>query len=140
METGKFVYLSGDIFNEDCKINFTLAQNFLEDLGYVVINPIQLKKIADSLAQEQIMQIRYRLVEVANIIFMVSGWQKSKSANAELNYAKSLGKKVMYQDYYAPFRKGQLAIVPNVGDESIIDDAPFRKVSENEESAKDNIE
>ena len=140
METGKFVYLSGDLFNEDCKINFTLAQNFLEDLGYVVINPIQLKKIADSLAQEQIMQIRYRLVEVANIIFMVSGWQKSKGANAELNYAKSLGKKVMYQDYYAPFRKGQLAIVPNVGDESIIDDALFRKVSENEESAKDNIE
>ena len=140
METGKFVYLSGDLFNEDCKINFTLAQNFLEDLGYVVINPIQLKKIADSLAQEQIMQIRYRLVEMTNIIFMVSGWQKSKSANAELNYAKSLGKRVMYQDYYAPFRKGQLAIVPNVGDESIIDDAPFRKVSENEESTKDNIE
>lgn len=140
METGKFVYLSGDIFNEDCKINFTLAQNFLEDSGYVVINPTQLGKVADSLAQEQIMQIRYRLVEVANIIFMVSGWQKSKSANAELSYAKSLGKRVMYQDYYAPFRKGQLAIVPNVGDESIIDDAPFRKVSENEESAKDYIE
>jgi nucleoside 2-deoxyribosyltransferase len=105
LETGKFVYLSGDIFNEDCKINFTLAQNFLEDLGYVVINPAQLAKIADSLAQEQIMQIRYRLVEVSNKIFMVSGWQKSKSANAELSYAKSLGKKVMYQDYYAPFRR-----------------------------------
>lgn len=105
METGKFVYLSGDLFNEDCRINFTLAQNFLEDLGYVAINPIQLKKIADSLAQEQIMQIRYRLVEMTNIIFMVSGWQRSKSANAELSYAKSLGKKVMYQDYYAPFRK-----------------------------------
>lgn len=105
VETGKFVYLSGDLFNEDCRINFTLAQNFLEDLGYVVINPIQLKKIADSLAQEQIMQIRYRLVEMTNIIFMVSGWQRSKSANAELSYAKSLGKKVMYQDYYAPFRK-----------------------------------
>ena len=118
METGKFVYLSGDIFNEDCKINFTLAQNFLEGLGYVVITPIQLTNVADNLAQEQIMQIRYKLVEVAKIIFMVSGWQKSKSANAELNYAKSLGKKVMYQDYYAP----------------------FRKVSENEESTKDNIE
>lgn len=118
METGKFVYLSGDIFNEDCKINFTLAQNFLEDSGYVVINPTQLGKVADSLAQGQIMQIRYRLVEVSDKIFMVSGWQKSKSANVELSYAKSLGKKVMYQDYYAP----------------------FRKVSENEESAKDNIE
>lgn len=140
METGKFVYLSGDVFNEDHTINFTLAQNYLEGLGYVVINPTQLKNIADTLAQEQIMQIRYRLVEVANIIFMVSGWQKSKSANAELSYAKSLGKKVMYQDYYAPFRKGQLAIIPNVGDESIIDDAPFRKVSENDGSTKDYIE
>lgn len=105
METGKFVYLSGDLFNEDCKINFILAQNFLEGLGYVVINPIQLTNVADNLAQEQIMQIRYKLVEVAKIIFMVSGWQKSKDANAELSYAKSLGKKVMYQDYYAPFRK-----------------------------------
>lgn len=118
METGKFVYLSGDVFNEDCKINFTLAQNYLESLGYVVINPTQLKNIADTLAQEQIMQIRYRLVELTNIIFMVSGWQKSKSANAELSYAKSLGKRVMYQDYYAP----------------------FRKVSENDGSTKDNIE
>ena len=77
----------------------------MEDSGYVVINPTQLGKVADSLAQEQIMQIRYRLVEVSDKIFMVSGWQKSKSANAELNYAKSLGKEVKYQDYYAPFRK-----------------------------------
>ena len=118
METGKFVYLSGDIFNEDCKINFTLAQNFLEDSGYVVINPIQLVKVADSLAQEQIMQIRYRLVEVSNKIFMVSGWQKNRDARAELTYAKSLNKEIMYQDYYAP----------------------FRQVRENEESTKDNIE
>jgi hypothetical protein len=51
------------------------------------------------------MQICYRLVDVADIIFMVSGWQKSKGANAELSYAKSLGKEVKYQDYYAPFRK-----------------------------------
>lgn len=118
METGKFVYLSGDVFNEDCKINFILAQDFLEGLGYVVINPIQLRNIADTLAQEQIMQIRYRLVEMTNIIFMVSGWQKSKSANAELSYAKSLGKKTMYQEYYYP----------------------FRKAAENEDGSKGNIE
>jgi hypothetical protein len=36
---------------------------------------------------------------------MVSGWNDSKGANAELSYAKSLGKKIMYQDYYGRNRR-----------------------------------
>ena len=31
---------------------------------------------------------------------MLGGWQDSKGACAELSYAKSLGKKVIYQKYY----------------------------------------
>lgn len=100
------MYLSGIITaNENCKKEFATAHLFLSQMGYIVINPAELDKVAEGLTYEQYMQIRYRLVEIADIIFMVSGWQKSKGANAELSYAKSLGKKVMYQDYYAPFRK-----------------------------------
>jgi hypothetical protein len=50
-------------------------------------------------------------MDISDIVFMVSGWQDSKSANAELVYSKSLGKKVMYQDYYSPFRKKEEDIV-----------------------------
>ena len=98
--------MSGGITNnENYKRQFGSAENFLSQMGYIVLNPANLEEVGKGLAYEQYMSICYRLVDVADIIFMVSGWQKSKGANAELSYAKSLGKKVMYQDYYAPFRK-----------------------------------
>jgi nucleoside 2-deoxyribosyltransferase len=115
MERGKIVYLSGMITdNENHKKEFKEAELFLIERGYIVINPAELDEVAEGLTYEQYMQICYRLIDVADIIFMVSGWQKSKGANAELSYAKSLGKKVMYQDYYAPFRKvGECEISEN---------------------------
>jgi hypothetical protein len=104
--TGKIVYLSGKITNNpDYKKEFACAELFLGQMGYMVVNPARLDEVANSLSYEQYMEICYRLVDIADIIFMVSGWQNSKEANAQLTYAKSLGKKVMYQDYYAPFRK-----------------------------------
>ena len=106
MQREKIVYLSGRISNNDnYKHEFALAEDVLKLLGFYVINPAELDMVAEGLTHDQYMQICYRLVDIADIIFMVSGWQKSKGANAELSYAKSLGKKVMYQDYYAPFRK-----------------------------------
>jgi hypothetical protein len=106
MEHGKIVYLSGKITdNENYKRDFASAECFLAQMGYIVLNPANLEEVGKGLVYEKYLSICYRLIDVAEIIFMVSGWQKSKGANAELSYAKSLGKKVMYQDYYAPFRK-----------------------------------
>lgn len=106
MQTGKIVYLSGKITdNENYKQDFASAESFLMQMGYVVLNPANILAELQELTYEQCMMICYRLIDISEIIFMVSGWQKSKGANAELSYAKSLGKKVMYQDYYAPFRK-----------------------------------
>jgi hypothetical protein len=106
MCNGKIIYLSGKISdNADYKKDFKCAEHFLSQMGYIVINPAELEEVAEGLTYEQYMQICYRLIDISHYIFMVSGWQKSKGANAELSYAKSLGKKVMYQDYYAPFRK-----------------------------------
>lgn len=104
--TGKIVYLSGKITdNPNYKSEFSCAEIFLVQMGYMVVNSARLDKVANLLPYEKYMQICYRLVDVSDIIFMVSGWQKSKGANAELSYAKSLGKEVKYQDYFAPFRK-----------------------------------
>lgn len=102
----KIVYLSGKITdNENYKKDFACAEHFLRQMGYIVINPAEVLSELTDLSYEDFMKICYRLVDISEIIFMVSGWQSSKGANAELSYAKSLGKKVMYQDYYAPFRK-----------------------------------
>ena len=104
---GKIVYLSGAISGkENYKKDFAAAELFLVQMGYIVVNPAKLDELSnEKLSHEQYMMVCYSLVDISDIIFMVSGWQKSKGANAELSYAKSLGKKVMYQDYYAPFRK-----------------------------------
>lgn len=107
MERGKIVYLSGKIVgNDNYKAEFKCAELFLKQMGYIVINSSEVHEAVEGLTCEQYMQIYYKLMDISDIVFMVSGWQDSKSANAELVYAKSLGKKVMYQDYYAPFRKG----------------------------------
>lgn len=102
----KIVYLSGRITeNDNYKDDFARAEKFLNEMGYIVLNPARLDEVSSGLTYEKIMQVCYTLVDVSDAIFMVSGWKKSKGANAELSYAKSLGKKVMYQDYFYPFRK-----------------------------------
>ena len=112
MERGTTIYLSGGITNNpNYKSDFASAEKFLNDMGYIVINPANLEEVAEGLSSEQYLHICYRLIDISKAIFMVSGWKKSKGANAELTYAKSLGKKVMYQDYYSPFRKKEEDIV-----------------------------
>lgn len=102
MEQGKIVYLIGD---EDNKEDFKSAENFLIQGGDTVLNPTELDNIVQDLTPEQIMRLHYRLIDFSDAVFMVRGWQECKEANAELTYAKSLGKKVMYQSYYRPFRR-----------------------------------
>jgi hypothetical protein len=106
MERGKIVYLSGYLTNTThCKGAFASAEEFLVQMGYIVLNPALLEDAKKRLTHDRMMQICYSCIDASDIIFMVSGWRKSKDAIAELSYAKSIGKNIMYQDYYHPFRK-----------------------------------
>lgn len=106
MDLGKIVYLSGGITGKDnYKEDFERAEQFLVNRGYCVLNPTRLDEVSNELSYENYMKLCYTLIDVCDVVFMISGWQKSKGANAELSYAKSLKKEIMYQDYYAPFRK-----------------------------------
>lgn len=106
MEFGKIIYLSGKITGkQNFKDDFEKAEQFLVNRGYCVLNPTRLEEVSSELSYEQYMKLCYTLIDICDIVFMVSGWQKSKGANAELHYAKSIGKEIRYQDYYAPFRK-----------------------------------
>lgn len=106
MEKGKIVYLSGKITdNENYKEGFASAEKFLIERGYIVLNPAMLDSICPNLSYTEYLRICYSLIDISEIVFMVSGWNDSKGANAELSYAKSLGKKIMYQDYYGRNRR-----------------------------------
>ena len=98
------VYISGNALMKEL---LTRAELWLRLNKHKAIN---FAKIVDNIAEltyEQQMKIKYLLIEMSEAIFMVDGWQKSKSAHTELAYAKSLGKKVLYQDYFKEFRKNE---------------------------------
>lgn len=93
------VYISGKITgNENYKADFENAEKWLVENGYTPINPARLE--IPNLTYQQYMVLDYELIKFSDGIFMLGGWQGSKGACAELSYAKSLGKKVIYQAYY----------------------------------------
>lgn len=103
------IYISGAIRNnENYKAEFQKAEQWLMLKDHTPINPARFITNLPKLTEEQIMKIDYCLLELCDGIFMLGGWQKSKGACAELSYAKSLGKKVLYQDYFKEFKKGKV--------------------------------
>ena len=103
------VYISGKITNnENYKNDFLKAECWLKLNDYTPINPAKLDEALPKLTYQQFMAIDYKLIELCDAIFMLDGWQKSKGACAELSYAKALGKKVLYQDYFKEFKKGKV--------------------------------
>ena len=101
------VYISG---NTSCSNNyerqFANAEKWLTEKGYQVINPISvLAPIKDIINPSQQTSIKVQLITYANAILMLNGWQASKDATFELQVAKAIDKKIMYQDYYKEYRK-----------------------------------
>lgn len=95
------IYISGAITdNPNYKDEFQKAEQWLMLKDYTPINPARFITNLPKLTEEQIMKIDYCLLEICDGIFMLGGWQESKDACAELSYAKSLGKKVLYQKYF----------------------------------------
>ena len=95
------IYISGTIRNNpNYQAEFQKAEQWLMLKDHTPINPARFITNLPKLTEEQIMKIDYCLLEMCDGIFMLGGWQESKGACAELSYAKSLGKKVLYQKYY----------------------------------------
>lgn len=100
------IYISGRIANNSNYVyDFFNAEKWLQEQGNRTINPSNLDVIFPDLTYEQYIALDYKLLEMADAIFMLHDWQSSKGACAELSYAKSLGKKVIYQDYYGRGKK-----------------------------------
>ena len=102
------IYISGAITgHNNFYEKFKHAELWLKENGYDTINPAKISIDLPNLSYEDYMKIDYTLINIADCVFMLDGWQKSKGACAELSYAKSLGKKILYQDYFKKFRKNK---------------------------------
>ena len=93
------IYISGAITGTDDYIErFENAEKELKDKGYEVINPAKFNSyLPNTTTWEQYMEIDYKLLDICDTIYMLNGWENSKGANAELDYAKQNNKMVVYQ-------------------------------------------
>ena len=89
------IYVSGKMtgvehFNRPA---FNFIAEHLVRTGHRVINPASLPF---GLTYDAYMDISFAMVRACEAIYMIDGWQTSRGAKLELDYAKSLGKQVIY--------------------------------------------
>ncbi|HGE6046430.1 TPA: DUF4406 domain-containing protein [Vibrio cholerae] len=53
--------------------------------------------LPDGLQHHEYMEICLPMVRVADAVFMMKGWENSKGANMEHDYAKDIGLEIIYE-------------------------------------------
>lgn len=85
------VYIAGKISGcENYKEVFESEKRRIEGLGHIVLNPASLP---EGMRPGDYMKICFAMIDVADEVFMIKGWEESKGANLELSYCIYCGKK-----------------------------------------------
>ncbi len=83
------VYIAGKITGEaGYAAKFADAEMVLQECGYIVLNPTALPLGLD---YEDYMAIDFAMIEVADMIVMLRGWQSSPGAQRERDHALASG-------------------------------------------------
>ena len=90
------VYVSGPITgHDDYILQFADAQERLEMAGYIVLNPADLPQ---GMSPEKYMPICMAMLEQADAVYMLQGWETSKGASVECLMAQYQGKQILYEE------------------------------------------
>lgn len=97
----KILYISGPITNHPDYIErFEAAEERLKSMGFQPINPAKvLLLLPTSLTYDQMMYMCYAMIDLSDGIYMLRGWQDSKGAKLELEYAFQKDKPEFYEEY-----------------------------------------
>ena len=80
------IYIAGKITGSRFyKIKFKLCELYFRLKGYVVLNPAKLPK---GMEHDDYMWICYSMIDVANEVYFMPCWEKSKGAKMEYEYCK----------------------------------------------------
>lgn len=89
------IYISGGITGKyDYKKQFDETEIKLKNMRHTVLNPTS---VPLGLEYDDYMHIAYAMIDVADSIYMLKGWTKSKGANLEHEYALKQGKMMLYE-------------------------------------------
>lgn len=93
------IYISGPITgHEDYLAEFDVARRAVEalfDYRVEVINPARIcAELPEDTEWEEYMNICFKLLDMADGIYMMQGWKESTGAGAEYGYARALNKKI----------------------------------------------
>ena len=89
------IYIAGKITGfRDYESKFKKAEKYLKSKGHQVINP---SILPGGFEHEDYMHICYAMIDVCHAIFFLDNWKRSKGALLEHEYAKKLGKGLMFQ-------------------------------------------
>lgn len=93
-------YISGAITGTDGYMDrFAQAEKELTERGYSVINPAKVNaQLPDDTTYEEYMKMSLAMLEMCDYIYMMNGWRNSKGAWWECQYAKTLGKIIIFEE------------------------------------------
>ena len=92
------IYISGPISSDPYhEEKFKRAEKILRGMGHEPINPAAVGKAWQCVTYKEYLDNDLRLLEECDGIFMLRGWQRSKGARLEHNYAKTTGLWIRYQ-------------------------------------------
>lgn len=94
------VYISGAITGtNDFMERFQKAEDELKKMGHKVYNPAHANSyMPEGTTHEQYMAVSFLLLGMADAIYLLKGWEKSRGANMEYGYAIAKNKKIIMEE------------------------------------------
>lgn len=93
------IYISGAITGtDDYMERFKAAEDMLKADGYMVYNPAHANSfMPEGTTYEEYMKVSFLLLDMADTIYMLKGWEKSCGANREYGYALAKDKAILFE-------------------------------------------
>lgn len=94
------IYISGAITGTDNFMErFAKAEKKLSEQGYSVVNPAKVNaQLPSDTDYEDYMKMSFCMLSMCDAIYLLRGFEKSRGAKRELEFAKSEDMEIMYEE------------------------------------------